>query len=54
MHRHGKLEFREHRHICTKDLLNIFVLLPALNPYVRAAKPGVECVCVCVCRTSRL
>lgn len=32
-----------------KDLLNIFVLLPALNPYVRAVKPGGDRVRVCVC-----
>lgn len=48
---HGKLkpEFTERRHICMKDLLNIFVLLPALNPYVRTAKPGKDCVCMRVC-----
>lgn len=32
-----------------KDLLNIMVVLPALNPYVRVAKPGRDCVCVHVC-----
>lgn len=58
LHR-GKVraEFTKFRHICMKDLLNIFVLLPALNPYVRAVKPGGDgvrvcahvCAHVCVC-----